>query len=63
VITGAGLADVEFGPIVDTFGGAAGEEQARQFGTHGYPIRARKPRGESEGFTARDGRTSSRDRR
>lgn len=28
VITGAGLADVEFEPIVDTFGGAAGEEKA-----------------------------------
>ena len=43
MIIGAGLADVEFGPIVDTFGGAAGEENARQFGTYGYPIRARKP--------------------
>jgi len=43
VITGAGLADVEFGPVVDTFGGAAGEEKARQFGTYGYPIRAPKP--------------------
>jgi len=31
------------GPVVDTFGGAAGEEKARQFGTYGYPIRARKP--------------------
>jgi hypothetical protein len=37
------LVDVEFGPIVDTFGGAAGEEKARQFGTYGYPIRASKP--------------------
>jgi len=44
VITGAGLVDVEFGPIVDTFGGAGGEEKARQFGTFGYPIRARMPR-------------------
>ena len=43
MIIGAGLADVEFGPIVDTFGGAAGEEKARQFGAYGYPIRARKP--------------------
>jgi hypothetical protein len=42
VIIGAGLTDVEFGPIVDTFGGAAGEEMARQFGTYGYPIRALK---------------------
>ena len=43
MITGAGLTDVAFGPIVDTFGGAAGEENARRFGTYGYPIRARKP--------------------
>jgi hypothetical protein len=43
VIEGAGLAEVEFGPIVDTFGGAGGEDKARQFGTYGYPIRARKP--------------------
>jgi hypothetical protein len=34
---------VEFGPITDTFAGAEGEEKARQFGTYGYPIRARKP--------------------
>jgi len=43
VIEGAGLADLAFGPIVDTFGGAGGEDKARQFGTYGYPIRARKP--------------------
>jgi len=42
VIRGAGLQDVELGPPVDTFGGAGGEEKARQFGTYGYPIRARK---------------------
>lgn len=40
---GAGLLDVEYGPVVDTFGGAGGEAKARQFGTYGYPIRARKP--------------------
>jgi hypothetical protein len=34
---------VESGPTVDTFGGATGEENARKFGTFGYPIRARKP--------------------
>ena len=39
----AGLANVEFGPIVDTFGGGSGEENAREFGTYGYPIRAVKP--------------------
>ncbi len=43
MIEGAGLAGVEFGPIVDTFGGAGGEDMARQFGTYGYPIRGYKP--------------------
>jgi len=28
---------------VDTFAGASGQDKARQFGTWGYPIRARKP--------------------
>ena len=40
---GAGLTDVEFGPLVDTFAGADGEKNARKFGTFGYPIRAHKP--------------------
>ncbi len=39
----AGLVDVEFGPPVDTFKGAEGEENARTFGTYGYAIRANKP--------------------
>jgi hypothetical protein len=43
IIEGAGLIEVEYGPIVDTFGGAAGEAKARKYGTYGYPIRARKP--------------------
>jgi hypothetical protein len=43
VITGAGLTDVELGPAIDAFAGARGEDKARQFGTYGYPIRARKP--------------------
>jgi hypothetical protein len=43
VILGAGLVDVELGAPVDTFAGASGEAQARQFGTFGYSIRARKP--------------------
>jgi hypothetical protein len=43
VIEGAGLEHVEFGPIVDTFGGAGGEDKARRYGTYGYPIRASKP--------------------
>ncbi len=40
---GAGLIDVRFGPVVDTFEGAEGEANARRFGTFGYPIFARKP--------------------
>jgi hypothetical protein len=43
VIEDAGFTGVEFGPAVDTFEGASGEENARTFGTFGYPIRARKP--------------------
>jgi len=43
VIENAGFESVEFGPSVDTFRGASGEENARAFGTMGYPIRARKP--------------------
>lgn len=42
VIAGAGLIEVELANQMDTFGGAGGEEQARQFGTYGYSIRARK---------------------
>lgn len=34
---------MEFGPPVDTFAGADGEDSARTFGTLGYPIRATKP--------------------
>lgn len=43
MIEGAGLTAVEFGPIVDTFEGTESEENARSFGTYGYPIYARKP--------------------
>lgn len=43
MIAGAGLVEVEFAGQVDTFEGARGEAQARQFGTTGYAIRARKP--------------------
>ncbi len=39
----AGLAEVEFGPMIDTYEGALGERNARRFGTFGYPFRARKP--------------------
>jgi len=43
VIRGAGLVNIALGGEVDTFGGAAGEESARQFGTTGYSIYAEKP--------------------
>ena len=43
MIEHAGLVDVEFGPVADTFAGAEGEEKARAFGTFGYPIRAVRP--------------------
>jgi hypothetical protein len=42
VIGGAGLVDVELANPVDTFAGAGGEASAREFGTLGYSIRARK---------------------
>jgi len=45
VISGAGLVGVELAGQIDTFGGASGEEKARQFGTSGYAIRARKQNG------------------
>jgi hypothetical protein len=38
-----GLIEVEYGPPVDTFAGTTGQASTRQFGTEGYPIRARKP--------------------
>jgi hypothetical protein len=42
VISGAGLVEVELANPVDTFAGAAGEPNAREFGTFGYSIRASK---------------------
>lgn len=53
MIQEAGFEDVEFGPAVDTFAGASGEENAKKFGTFGYPIRARKPGGEDTGVSLR----------
>src|SRR5438128_485391 len=41
--SGAGLEDIELANPLDTFAGARGEESAREFGTLGYSIRARKP--------------------
>jgi len=42
VIGGAGLIDVELANPLDTFAGARGEQSAREFGTLGYSIRARR---------------------
>ena len=39
----SGFADVEIGPAVDTFGGAAGQDKARAFDVRGYAFLARKP--------------------
>jgi hypothetical protein len=43
ILAGVGLVEVELGAPVDTFAGASGEGKGRQYGTWGYPIRARKP--------------------
>jgi arsenite methyltransferase len=43
VMAGAGFVDIEVGPPVDTFGGAPGERNARNFEVFGYPFFARKP--------------------
>lgn len=38
-----GFVEVEIGPAVDTFGGASGEANAREFAVFGYAFLARKP--------------------
>ena len=38
----SGFVDVEIGPPVDTFGGALGENKARDFDVYGYAFLARK---------------------
>ena len=43
MLTDVGFIDVEIGAAVDTFGGAAGEANARTFDVHGYAFLARKP--------------------
>jgi hypothetical protein len=43
VIEKAGLAEVEFGPRVETFDGAPGEARAKAYGTHGVAMRGRRP--------------------
>ena len=39
----SGFVDVQIGAGIDTFGGAGGEPNARQFDVLGYPIMSRKP--------------------
>jgi hypothetical protein len=51
-----GFVEIQIGERVDTFGGAAGEANARQFDVYGYPFLARKP---GEQRTARVPTTSS----
>jgi hypothetical protein len=43
MLTDAGFVDVSIGTAVDTFGGASGEANARQFEVYGYAFLARKP--------------------
>ena len=43
MMTEIGFVDVEFGERVDTFAGASGEANAREFDVYGYPFLARKP--------------------
>ena len=38
----AGFTDVRFGPGVDTFGGAGGEEKARAYDVYGYAFIGRR---------------------
>ena len=40
----SGFVEIEIGPPTDTFGGAGGEDKARQFDVDGYRFAARKPR-------------------
>jgi hypothetical protein len=44
MMTEIGFIDIQVGQRVDTFGGAAGEANARQFDVYGYPFLAHKPR-------------------
>ena len=43
MLTDAGFVDVSIGEAIDTFGGASGEANARQFEVYGYAFLARKP--------------------
>jgi arsenite methyltransferase len=43
MMTEIGFVGIEIGERIDTFAGASGEANARQFGVYGYPFLARKP--------------------
>ena len=43
MLTNTGFVAIEVGDPVDTFGGATGEANARQFDVYGYPFLAQKP--------------------
>lgn len=43
MLSDTGFVDIEIGDKVDTFQGAGGEENARNFEVFGYPFLARKP--------------------
>ena len=42
MLEGSGFEQVTIGPPVDTFGGAAGEPNARSFDVYGYAFLARR---------------------
>ena len=43
MLTDSGFVGVVIGERVDTFGGASGEANAREFDVYGYPFHACKP--------------------
>jgi hypothetical protein len=43
MLENSGFTDVSIGDAVDTFGGAAGEDNARGFEVFGYTFLARRP--------------------
>ena len=48
-----GFVDIAIGPPADTFGGAAGEANARNFEVYGYAFLARKPSRRVQSSSAR----------
>ena len=43
MLTEVGFVDIVVGDPVDTFGGAGGERNAREYDVRGYPFLARRP--------------------